>query len=113
MTKENFLEVLHAIEDFDKFIDDSYELGIDLINSSMVQNVSTINKILLTEIYGKDGYEWIEWYLYEKPMLLKDDKTPIARYTNGDVIDFSSDEKLWEFLEEEGYGKGTKCTDAV
>lgn len=39
-------------------------LGIDLIN--FVENYHVISSILLTEYYGQEGAEWVEWFLYEK-----------------------------------------------
>ena len=56
-------------------------------------------KSLFAEIYGEDGEEWIEYYLWEVPFI----KEPKAKQ-DGEPVDLTSDESFYKFLEEK-YGK--------
>jgi len=69
------------------------QIGIDLIN--FVENYHVISSILLTEYYGQEGAEWVEWYLYEK--LNNPDLT--ARDANGNEICHNL-KSLWETAED-------------
>ena len=66
----------------------------------------TLQESFFSEVYTKEGYEWISYYLYEIPLLEEKAKKKgkstndgWAKYENGDRIDLSSDEALWNFLE--------------
>jgi hypothetical protein len=41
-----------------------YELGVDLLNYE--EPLQKINSILMFEIFGEEGKDWIDWYLYER-----------------------------------------------
>ena len=64
MKQEVFQHILDTIRAQEAKIDKLYELEIDLINFADSYN-STIN-ILLSVYFGKEGAEWIDWYLYER-----------------------------------------------
>lgn len=106
MTFENFKKALDYIRSFDKYIDTLGDLKINIIDSDMCDAFWRLQGILFTEIYGKNGYEWISYYLCEIPMLKShsnDDEDKenevFAYYADGTPIDLSSDEALWKFLE--------------
>ena len=64
MRQEVFTHILDKIRDKSKRIDDLYELGIDLINFSDDSN--EVIDILFKVYYGKEGADWIDWYLWER-----------------------------------------------
>ena len=93
MRQEVFTHILDKIRDKSKRIDDLYELGIDLINFSDDSN-EVIN-ILLEVYYGKEGADWISWYLWEHD--LKGGKYQ-ATDKDGNPICYD-DHSLWEEVE--------------
>ena len=93
MRQEVFTHILDKIRDKSKRIDDLYELGIDLINFSDDSN-EVIN-ILLKVYYGKEGADWIEWYLWEQN--LKEGNCQ-ATDKDGNPICYD-DRSLWEEVE--------------
>jgi hypothetical protein len=93
MRQEVFTHILDKIRDKSKRIDDLYELGIDLINFSDDSN-EVIN-ILLEVYYGKEGADWISWYLWEHD--LNGDKYQ-ATDKDGNPICYD-DHSLWEEVE--------------
>jgi hypothetical protein len=93
MKQEVFTHILDKIRDKSKRIDDLYELGIDLINFSDDSN-EVIN-ILLEVYYGKEGADWISWYLWEHD--LNGDKYQ-ATDKDGNPICYD-DHSLWEEVE--------------
>jgi signal peptidase I len=103
MTYENFLKIILKQEVLDEQIKEAYKLKIDLIE--FVDRYNEIISILITEIYGEDGYEWYSWFCYEndygrKDWSSKDGKIQyIATDKSGNPICYSF-ETLWEYLEE-------------
>ena len=93
MRQEVFTHILDKIRDKSKRIDELYELGIDLINFSDDSN-EVIN-ILLEVYYGKEGADWISWYLWEHD--LNGDKYQ-ATDKDGNPICYD-DRSLWEEVE--------------
>ena len=106
MKFENFKKVLDTIRDFDKTITAIEGLNIGMIDSNICTDFWTLQELLFSEVYTKEGYEWISYYLYEIPLLeekaKKNDESTNdgwAKDENGNRIDLSSDEALWNFLE--------------
>ena len=93
MRQEVFTHILDKIRDKSKRIDELYELGIDLINFSDDSN-EVIN-ILLEVYYGKEGADWISWYLWEHD--LNGDQYQ-ATDKDGNPICYD-DRSLWEEVE--------------
>lgn len=106
MKFENFKKVLDTIRDFDKTITAIEDLNIGMIDSNICTDFWTLQELLFSEVYTKEGYEWISYYLYEIPLLEEKAKKNgestndgWAKDENGNRIDLSSDEALWNFLE--------------
>lgn len=93
MKREVFIHVLDKIRNKSNKIDELYALGIDLINFSDDSN-EVIN-ILLEVYYGKEGADWISWYLWEHD--LKGGKYQ-ATDKDGNPICYD-DRSLWEEVE--------------
>jgi len=64
MTFEEFKAIIDLMVDNSKRVDAIYDLKIDLLefNDDNQQLVCLLWKQLLT----KDGYDWLQWFLYEK-----------------------------------------------
>jgi len=93
MKFEDFKKLLNKIEKQEKVIDDLYKRKIDLLN--FVDPYNDIVRDLVTEIYGKDGYDWISWFVYDNEMGKRKFE---AWDEDGNVI--CQDLKgLWEYLE--------------
>ena len=106
MKFENFKKVLDTIRDFDKTITAIEDLNIGMINSNICADFWALQELFFSEVYTKEAYEWITYYIYEIPLLEEKAKKKgkstndgWAKYENGDRIDLSSDEALWNFLE--------------
>lgn len=105
MLYNDFKNVLDAVREIDKFIDQAQKLGIDMVDSPLFDNLSVLLKVSMTEAYTENGYDWVSWYLYELPMLKQHrkegEKEEYAWDENKKPIDMSSDEALWKYLEKE------------
>ena len=106
MELEKFKKVLDTIRDFDKTISAIEDLNIGMIDSNICTDFWELQELFLSEVYTKEGYEWISYYLYEIPLLEEKAKKKgestndgVAKDENGNRIDLSSDEALWNFLE--------------
>lgn len=106
MELEKFKKVLDTIRDFDKTISAIEDLNIGMIDSNICTDFWELQELFLSEVYTKEGYEWISYYLYEIPLLEEKAKKKgestndgWAKDENGNRIDLSSDEALWNFLE--------------
>ena len=69
MLYSDFKNVLDAVREIDKFIDQAQKLGINMVDSPLFDNLSVLLKVSMTEAYTENGYDWVSWYLYELPML--------------------------------------------
>jgi hypothetical protein len=94
MKLEVFTEILNRLRKQSDKQDVLYELDIDLINFS--DDYTSIINILLEVYYGKEGTDWIYWYLYER-----DPVGTIDQATTNDGLPICYDIKsLWEEVEQ-------------
>jgi len=94
MKLEVFTEVLNRLRKQSDKQNVLYELDIDLINYS--DDYTSIINILLEVYYGKEGTDWIYWYLYER-----DPVGTIDQATTNDGKPICYDIKsLWEEVEQ-------------
>lgn len=63
MKYEDFLKMTLQLQKQDQVVSDLYKLKVDLID--FMDPYHAIIGELLTEIYGKDGYDWFSWFCYE------------------------------------------------
>lgn len=89
MEKEEFIKIINSIIKIDDTITKLYDIGIDIINSPLYDYVK-IADTLWTCIYGKEGMDIINWWLYESvdKIITVDDKN----------IDVTQVENLYNFL---------------
>lgn len=66
MNRTTFLELLSLVEDVNKFIDKLEELGIDICENPLVSSVYKLFDTIISDSYGQEGLEWVQWWVYEK-----------------------------------------------
>ena len=94
MKLEVFTEVLNRLRKQSDKEHALYVLDIDTINFS--DNYTSVINILLEVYYGKEGSDWIDWYLWER-----DPIGTIDQATTNDGTPICYDVKsLWEEVEQ-------------
>jgi hypothetical protein len=93
MTYENFLKIGLELQKQDRIVDNLYKNNVDLIE--FVDPYHRIISILITEIYGKEGYDWWSWFCHENDF---GQGTLEAYDENKNPICYSW-ESLYEYLE--------------
>ena len=94
MKLEVFAEILNKLKKQSDKQDALYDLDVDLINYSDDHN--SVIDILLEVYYGKEGADWISWYLWER-----DPVGTIDQATTSDGKPICYDVKsLWEEVEQ-------------
>lgn len=94
MKLEVFQTIIETLERQERQTIEIAKLGIDLLefNEDWLQAVH----LALYAYYGKEGGEWISWYLYERPVSLDE---PAARDKDGNPICYDIP-SLWKYVEE-------------
>ena len=92
MPYKTFAEIIEKLKNHQKLILDAYKLGIDLIGLN--EDLDSIISLLFKEIYGENGYEWIEWFCYER-----DEEGKLQAWDENKVPICYSVETLWEYVE--------------
>jgi len=94
MKLEVFTEILNRLRKQSDKEHALYVLDIDTINFS--DNYTSVINILLEVYYGKDGADWIGWYLWERDPLGTIDQ---ASTNDGKPICYNV-KSLWEEVEQ-------------
>jgi hypothetical protein len=94
MKLEVFTEILNKLRKQSDKEHALYVLDIDTINFS--DNYTSVINILLEVYYGKDGADWISWYLWERDPLGTIDQ---ATTNDGKPICYDI-QSLWEEVEQ-------------
>jgi hypothetical protein len=94
MKLEVFTEILNKLRKQSDKEHALYVLDIDTINFS--DNYTSVINILLEVYYGKDGADWISWYLWERD---EDGDQYQATDKDGNAICYD-DKSLWEEVEQ-------------
>jgi hypothetical protein len=92
MTQEVFIYILDKLRDQEKKLNDLYSLGLDLVN--FTDDSAHVITTMLSVYFGKDGEEWISWYLYDRDPDGADDQATIDEKP----ICYD-DQSLWEHVE--------------
>jgi hypothetical protein len=64
MKYETFEKLITELESISERQSKLYNLGVDLMDYD--EPIQKINHILILEIFGEFGKNWIDWYLYER-----------------------------------------------
>jgi len=70
MEYNKFKEIVNSIESHFKTTRKLHSLGVDILD--LFDPIFKSISILIEEIYGKDGLNWLEWFMYESDFGKKD-----------------------------------------
>lgn len=95
ITKEKFIEIikLHLVQD--TTIDKLQELGIQTIESPLVEFGFLMFENLIEYTFSTEGKDWIFWWLYERNLL----GGPFAINEDGSELPTETIEDLWNIVE--------------
>jgi hypothetical protein len=71
MTLDVFTKMIDGINERDAKIHELYKLGVDLINLDEEYH-RDVTQPLFLEAFGEKGWDWISWFIYERPSFRKD-----------------------------------------
>jgi hypothetical protein len=96
MTKEAFINLIERMKATSELVNEAYRLKVDLVE--FLDPWEQIITILLKELFTKEGYEWISWWVYE-------DGRKAYEEVGDEVIEVPMDtaEDLYNYLLQEGY----------
>ena len=95
MTLETFEQIIEKQRELERRVSAALDLKIDLLD--FVDEYSEISRLLLIEIYGKEGYYWYTWFCYEHDYGEKKSIGAWDKDKNPICYDIKS---TWEFLEQ-------------
>lgn len=90
ITKEDFCKAIDAIKKIETTLDKFNELKCDLFETDL-SYYGTLMDVLFRQSFNIDQIDNIYWWLYES-------KDGEGMYMNGEPIDLSTSEKLYDFL---------------
>lgn len=99
MKKVTFLKLLNLISNVGKDTEKLEELGIDVCESTLVNDMCELFDAVMEDAYGQEGLEWVQWWVYEKsrnPEL----KAYETNEHGEDVEIIRSVDELYDYLEE-------------
>jgi hypothetical protein len=117
MKFENFKHAIDQMVENSKQISILYDTGLDLINFS--DNYIKVNNLLWKELLTDTGFDWLEWFLYEKGYIengvpdseVKAYARTLEPTTNEPIdVEIIQDlEQLYKYLIENNYFKCDQC----
>jgi hypothetical protein len=124
MTYKHFIQTLLAYKKFWEDISNLYDLGFDLMEGkyNLTHPVGLMIEASIESHYGKDGWDWVSWFIHESEYGQRDwsqsdtyktneDGTSELVYKEGEVRFGAHDENrnpicysfesLWDYLEKQ------------
>lgn len=108
--KDFFIDCLKSYHELDLFLNNLYELGIDCLNCDILTNfIANFIKLIRYcsndgNIYNSSSVSDIEFFIYDLNYGTEWTKESITN-KNGDYIDISTEEKLYNYLKDNFYNK--------
>lgn len=99
ITKEKFINIIDSIEIFDKELDNWYDVGIDIIESPLIESVWKVFQETLSIFFTEAGIDWIYWYLFENHSINTNEPLPCYDENNKRFYVRNS-EDLWNLVQE-------------
>ena len=98
MKKETFTQLIETLQSNSEIIEQAYKIKVDLID--FVDPWEQVITILLKEVFGEEGYEWIWWWVYEGGRKAYEE-------VGDEIVEVPMDtaEDLYNYLKKEGYLK--------
>lgn len=97
MIKEEFINVLKEIELLQNQHNEYFKFGIDLLEGPypIAETSYKIINMFFEAIYGKEGLDWIEWFIYENDF----GKNRLEAW-DGDKLICQTIKELYEYVEQ-------------
>jgi hypothetical protein len=98
MILQQFERLISKHKEFNSDLSDLYDLGFDFYEGKFELSIfcETIFCTAIEAIYGKDGVEWVDWYIYETNYGTDEHLT--AKDADGNRICYDV-ESLYNYLE--------------
>jgi hypothetical protein len=96
MTYEKFKTIIEKLEKVRERSSNLYQLGINLMEHEEVYH--EIITDLMLSVFDKEGKDWIDWYLYERPSF--NGKEPLKAFDLDGKEICHNIESLWETVKE-------------
>lgn len=90
MTKDDFRKVINAVKKIEATLDKFGELKCNLFETDLSE-YGALMDILFKQSFDEEQIDTIYWWLYES-------EDGEGMYMNGEPIDLSTTEKLYDFL---------------
>ena len=96
MTFEQFLTVLLNYKRYVEIVSEAHSMGIDLLQGkfSTTKNVEDILEASIVSHYGEEGWDWVEWFIWENDYGQKG----MEARQDGELICYSF-QSLYEYLQ--------------
>lgn len=92
ISKEQFVEVIEALQAASDFLDRSHDLYIDLYDIEPVNSLYKLESIIFKTNFTEEAIDVIDWWLYEY-----DKVEPAMWDADKNVIPMETVEDLWEY----------------
>lgn len=96
ITKKLFVKFIKLVQSYNNNFDKLYELKVDLVNSFLFEDFGILSDLYLDSNYTEEGKDWINWWLFEKPI----DNEDHAFDEEGNPIKLETIEELYEFVKQ-------------
>ena len=108
---EDFKQMYDDAKEIDGIVDKLYDLGVDIVDSRLMEIAHETQNRLVRALYGDAGLDWFNWYVYERPMAVagKEQGSPAAWDEDGNPM-LNNLSELHAYLEELGADTGEKTT---
>ena len=90
ITKDNFCKVINAVKKIESALDAFSELKCNLFETDL-SYYGTLMDVIFRQSFNEEQIDTIYWWLYES-------KDGEGMYMDGEPIDLSTAEKLYDFL---------------
>lgn len=90
ITKEDFCKAIKAVQNIETILDKFGELSCNLFETDLSE-YGVLMDILFRQSFNEEQIDNIYWWLYES-------EDGEGMYINGEPIDLSTTEKLYDFL---------------
>lgn len=94
ITFEEFKDYIETIQEFNKFISDLSEFGIDLYETKLPNLTYKFQRKYENIVFTEKQQDWIDWWLYERPGINNNEVTD----KNGNTIPSRTIEDLWNII---------------
>lgn len=98
MTYEQFLSILNGYREYGRIVSEACNMGIDLLEGkfSTTSNVESIVENSIKSHYGDDGWDWVNWFIWETDYGMREDMRGWDEKGNLICYDYES---LYNYLE--------------